>query len=289
MKLRLSSLTIALLGIAAAFTNLRAGETVAHGSGQTAAEAEDIGEITEAPPDNGMNGSKFRLNSGIRTQFTTNAELSGSHSSADLIFFPAIEAGYSSGLGHGFVFDITAIVEPGLYSSHTDRSFFGYSAQTTLSWSPSPKMPRFFIGAEPYRFDSFERDSLITEAIGTLGGVDWGYSFNNGKSFLFAGYTFENYFSNPTEDNRLSNRVVVGITEQLQPRLFAQLWYQYENSDYHNVDRSDNKHAVTLSLIYQFNKHLFGTLGESFVDNNSTEQHASYQAILSSAGLSWQF
>jgi hypothetical protein len=289
MKPRLSSLTIALLGIAAASTTLRAGETVAHGSGQTAAEVEDIGEITEAPPDNGMNGSKFRMNAGVRTQFTTNAELSGSHSSSDVIFFPAVEAGYSTGLGHGFAFDFTAIIEPGLYASHTDRSFIGYSAQTSLSWSPSPKAPRFFIGAEPYRFDNFERGGLITEAIGTMAGADWGYSFNNGKSFLFGGYTFENYFSNPTEDNRLSNRVVVGITEQLRPRLFAQLWYQYEYSSYHNVDRNDSKHAVTLSLIYQFNRHLFGTLGESFLDNNSTELHASYQAIMSSAGLSWQF
>jgi hypothetical protein len=55
--------------------------------GQTAAEAEDIGEITEAPPDNGIQGSKFRLNGSFRTDFTTNSELSGSRSSADVIFF----------------------------------------------------------------------------------------------------------------------------------------------------------------------------------------------------------
>ena len=90
-------------------------------------------------------------------------------------------------------------------------------------------------------------------------------------------------------DNRLANRAIAGITEQLGPKLFAQLWYQYEFSDYHDVSREDSRNSVSLSLIWQLNQHLFLSLGESFVDNNSTARSASYQAILSSAGLSWQF
>ena len=35
--------------------------------------------------------------------------------------------------------------------------------------------------------------------------------------------------------------------------------------------------------------HLFGTANASFVNNDSTQDHASYQAITSSLGLSWQF
>ena len=196
---RLTIVTCALLGLVAAPLAVRAGESLTHGSGQSASEVEDIGEITEAPPDNAEQGKKFRMNASVRTQFTSNAQLSGTHSSADVIFFPSIEAAYTTGLGHGFVFDLTTIIEPGFYASHTDRSFIGYSAQSTISWSYSPKAPRFFIGVEPYRFDNFNRGGLITQAIGTDAGVNWGLSFNQGKSYIFAGYTFENYFSDPSD------------------------------------------------------------------------------------------
>src|SRR5581483_8500404 len=144
MKLRPSCLAFLLTGVLALPCVLRAGEATVSAPRESASEAEDIGEVVEAPPDNGVQGSKFRMNASVRSTFTTNADLSGSHSSSDVIFFPAVEVGYSTGLSHGFAFDVTGIIESGVYASHDDRSFIGYSAQTTLSWSYRPKWPRFY-------------------------------------------------------------------------------------------------------------------------------------------------
>ena len=150
---------------------------------------------------------------------------------ATLIFFPSIQAGYTTDLGRGFDFDLAATVGTGLLRvDHSDRSFASYSTQATVDWRYKPNWPRLYIAAEPYRFDDYESASLITEAIGTLAGTDWGCSFNSGNGLFFLGYTFENDFSNPTSDNRSSNRAVVGVTQRLCPQLYGQATYEYTNT-----------------------------------------------------------
>lgn len=258
-------------------------------SHQSASEVEDIGEIAEDPSTSGLQGTGFRVSSGAREEYTSNAKLSGNNSSSDGIFFPSVEAGYSKGLGHGFSFDLNTIIEAGLYADRTERSFIGYSAQASLDWRFKPSYPRFYIGLEPYRFDRFEEEGLITEALGTLAGTDWGFAFNSGYSYFFAGYTFENYISDPGIDTRFANRVVVGITHQIRPQLFAQGYYQYQYSDYQNISRVDNRHSVSVALIWQINRHLFANVSGSFIDNNSTELDASYQATTAAIGVTWQF
>jgi hypothetical protein len=47
--------------------------------------------------------------------------------------------------------------------------------------------------------------------------------------------------------------------------------------------------VVAANLIYQFNRHLFGNVGGTFIDNDSTQNRASYQAAVASVGLTWQF
>jgi len=289
MKARFLALPLVLGAIYARPEAVHAGDSASYGSHQSAAEVEDIGEISEDKSTNGMEGSGFRVSSGARAEYTSNALLSGNHSSSDVIFFPSIEAGYSKGLGHGFSLDINAIIEAGLYSDRSERSFVGYSAQFSLDWRYKPNYPRFYIGAEPYRFDGFDRDGLITEAVGALAGTDWGCPFNNGRSYFFMGYTFENYFSDPTIDTRYSSRAVIGVTHQLRPQLFAQVYYQYQYSNYQNISRDDSRNSVSLSLIWQVNRHLFANLSGSFIDNDSTQVPASYQAATTAVGLSWQF
>jgi hypothetical protein len=292
MTSRASLLFLAFLSVAALPRRAAAGDGAAGAVSprQLPSEVEDIGQISEPPAAAGnAENSKFRLNVSTRVEYTSNAELSGNHGSSDVIFLPAIEAGYTTPLGHGFDFDLTSIIEAGLYSDRTNRSFLGYSTQATLDWKYDTKWPRLYMAVDPYRFDSFDRGGLITEAIGTLVGTDWGLSFNAGKSYAFVGYTFENDFSDPTEDNRSSHRAVIGISQQLRPRLFAQLYYQYQYSNYQNVARDDSSNAVTASLIWQLNRHLFSTMSASYIDNNSTEDHASYRAVTTSLGLSYQF
>lgn len=267
-------------------------------SRRSAEVTEDLGVIAEAPGD-GKDGkgvappaepkSKFRASVSMRSDFTTNAKLSGDHSSGDVLFLPGLELGYNTPLGHGFAFDIAAKVESVLYAKFDERAFISYSLPTTLEWRPTPHCPRIYIGVEPYRFDSFDTGDLITQAIGLSVGTDYGYAFNGGNSLAFIGYSYTHYYSDPTVDNRSTNRAIAGLAHQFKPQLYGQIYYAWELSNYENANRHDYKNLVACSLIYQFNRHLFGNISGSFVDSDSTQQRASYQAAIASLGLTWQF
>lgn len=284
-----SSLFVAALFFAA-LSAAQAG--TGYSSNQSAQEVEDIGEISEStdgkdtpPPEQ----SKFRANVSTRAQYTSNAKLSGNHGSSDVIFFPTVEVGYNTPLGRGFTLDLMGRVDSGLYVEENDRSFIGYSVQGTLDWRPRSTAPRLFVSVEPYRYDSFDEGGLITQAIGTSVGTDWGYAFNNGNSLAFVGYNYTYYFSDPTIDNRGTHRALAGLSHMFRPQLMGQLLYQFQYSDYDDVDREDFRHIVALNLTYQFNRNWFATLSGNFVDSDSTQNRASYQSAGGSLGLTWQF
>ena len=233
--------------------------------------------------------TKFRGNVGVRSDFTSNAKLQGDHSSGDVLFLPNLEFGMNSKFGPGFAFDIATKVESVFYARYDERAFIGYSVPMTLEWRPTPHCPRIYIGAEPYRYDSFDTGDRITQAIGVSAGTDYGYAFNNGNTLAFIGYSFTQYYSDPTIDNRYSHRPIVGLAHQFKPNLFGQCYYQWQYTDYENAPRHDSRHVVSASMIYQFNRHLFGNIGASFIDNDSSQRNASYQAVVASLGIAWQF
>ena len=255
---------------------------------QSAEEVEDLGEIEASDGSEGVR-SKFRANVSARSDYTSNAELSGNHGNGDVLFFPTAEFGFKTPVGKGFSFDIATKLESGIFSRREERSFIGYSAAATFDWRPRPNLPRVYVGAEPYRYDSFDTGDLMTQAIGLSAGTDYGFSFNSGNSLAFIGYSFTNYFADPSIDNRSAHRAVLGVVHQLRPQLYGQFLYAYQFSDFQDVDRDDSRHLVSLSLTYQFNRQLFGTLSGSFIDNDSTQDEASYQSALVSAGLTFQF
>jgi len=269
-------------------------------SRQTSAQVEDLGVIEETvvdgkdgksapPPKEEESRTKYRANLSLRSDFTSNAKLSGDHSSGDVLFFPGLELGLNTNLGRGFAFDIAGKVESALYSKFDERAFIGYSVPATLEWRPRPNLPRIYVGTEAYRFDSFDTGDLVTEALGVGVGTDYGISFDHGNSLAFIGYNFTHYFSDPSVDNRGVHRAVVGVAHQFKPQLTGQIFYAYEFSDYEDVDRHDSRHVVAANMVYQFNRHLFGNVGGSFIDNDSTQDRASYQAVVGSLGLTWQF
>jgi hypothetical protein len=266
---------------------------------QSAAEVEDIGEISEAGPASGSKEiketvpterpGKFRFAVTPRAQWTSNAELSGNHGSGDLLFFPTLEAGFNTKLGRGFSFDLSAKLESAVFAEHDERSFIGYSAVATLDWRPRPNLPRLFISAEPYRYDRYDDGDLLTQAIGLTAGTDWGIALNNGRSLLFTSYSYGYYFSDPGSDTRGQHRLVLGLTHQLRPQLFLQGIYQYQYNHFENVDRHDSRHILGTSLIWQINRRLYTTLSGTFVDSDSSQNNASYQSAGAMLGLTWQF
>lgn len=269
------------------------------GRAQTADEIEDIGEITETSAETSGDGktvapqpdsrSKFRLAASTRASYTSNAELTGNHSSSDFLFFPTIEGGYNTLLGSGFTFDFAARLDSGIYARYDDRSFVGYGATATLDWRPNPTAPRIFVSAEPYRYDNFDIGGKLTQAVGFSGGTDWGIPFNAGNSLLFVGYNFTHYVSDPSMDTRNSHRAVVGVTHTIRPQLFGQLLYAYNYDDYTNFDRDDSRHIVALNFTWQVNRHLFTTLSGTFIDNDATQDRASYQSAGAAVQLTWNF
>ncbi len=297
-RLHLHLLAISLVGAPLLLAS-GASARFASSTRQSSDQVEDIGEISEsgsgdakdsksAPPPP-PEPSKFRFNVGARAQYTTNAKLSGDHESSDAIFLPTLEAGYHAGLGSKFSFDSDFRFESGAYVANSERSFIGYSLQNTLDYRPKPNLPRIFIGAEPYRYDSTDRGRSITEAIALSIGSDYGYGFNNGKSMVFIGYTFTNHIANPTSDDRRSNTAIVGLTHTFTPLLTAQLFYQYQYSNFYDFDRDDSRHAIGLNFTYQFSRHLFGTLSGNWVSQDSSDERASYQSAGAALGLNLQF
>ncbi len=281
-------LLLSLLALAVLLPVLpaRAGSSLTH-SGLSAAQVEDLGDITAA--DESSVKSKFRATVNVKGEFTSNALLTGHHDSNDFIFLPVVDVGYTQPLGPKFSIDLAAKIELGLYTNYDERAFIGYSVKTTLDYHPSANLPRFYVGVEPYRYDSLDLGERITQAIGFSAGVDWGKSFNHGKSLFFTGYSYTGYLADPTIDTRNSHKVVVGLSHQFLPKLTGNLFYAWQYNDFINFDRHDSKHLVGLNLIYQLHQDWFATASGAFADNDSDVNAATYQSVSGSLGVTYQF
>ncbi len=262
--------------------------SIAQNSRQSAQEIEDIGEIDEKVAISSFR-EKLRFSVDMRSAYTTNALLQGNHGSSDVIFLPTIEAGFHTALDRHFNFDLDTKVESAVYSKFQEHGFVGYSAQATLDYHIREGLPRFYATIEPYRYESFDTGQLQTEAVGFTGGTDWGIAFNGGRTLGFIGYSFTEYVSDPGIDTREVHRVVAGFAHQIHTNLTAQLYYVYQYSNYTDFDRGDSQHTVVGNLIYQINEHWYGSLTTSFINNGSSEDHASYQSFSTALGLSFHF
>ena len=251
---------------------------------QSKQEVEDIGEISEA-----QGTSKWRMNVSTRGQYTSNAILSGNHGSNDFLFLPTVEVGYHTPLGKHFSFDLATKIESAVFADHSDRSFAGYSMLATLDYTFKPGLPRAYVTIEPYRYDSFDSGDLMTEAVGFTGGADWGRGFNAGRSVVFAGTSYSYYVADPSLDSRTSLRAVIGLAHQIRSNITAQAYYAYQYTDYTDFGRNDNRNVLAGNLLYQFSDHFFGSLNVQWINNASTQDHASYQNVSAGLGLMLQY
>jgi hypothetical protein len=262
--------------------------SLAQSSKQSAQEVEDIGQIDEEGKATALR-DKLRFNVSFQTAYTTNALLDGNHGSGDVLFLPSLDVGFHTALSKHFNFDLNTVVSSVIYSRFQDHGIVGYDAQATLDYHIKPGLPRFYTTIEPYRYESFDTGQLQTEAVGFTGGTDWGIPFNGGRTLGFLGYSFTDYLSDPSIDTRLVHRAVAGLAHQIGSNLTLQLYYVYQYSNFTDVDRSDSRHTVSGTLIYQFNDHWYGSWTASYIDNGSTQNHASFQSFSTSLGVSLHF
>ena len=165
----------------------------------------------------------------------------------------------------------------------------GATADQGLSAGSRGGGPQFFVSLEPYRFANYSSADTIAEAVGISEGVDHSIVINNGHSLLFGGYAFTSYFATPSLDNRDTHRLLIGITHELNPRLFAQLFYSWEYQVFQEYDRHDSRHVVGLNMIYKIRQNLFGNISAYFVDSESNLGLGTYQNAIVRSGLNMQF
>ncbi len=282
------TLIFSLAAVAIALSPVQAGyeETLSAGSYLSDSARADLGDIRE------VNTQAFQptFRSSFRADgtFTSNARLQGSHSSSDLIFQPTLEAGMNIPLGQGFDFDLVGRIENATYADHGSRSFFGASGGATLTYRLATRLPRFYIGAEPYWYGRMDGDRL-SSALALTAGTDHDWTFNRGRTVAFGGYQFSRYYAAPSRDDRDAHQVLVGVTHQLRDRLFIQPFYSIRYEDFSTRDRSDVRHAFGTSLLYQFTENIFGNMTGTYLHNASSDDLFDYTSAGLTLGVTVQF
>jgi hypothetical protein len=248
---------------------------------------EDIGNIR--PVQTAGILSYFHFTATVNTQYTSNAPLYHSRDEGDFLIAPMLQGEFSAPLNKNFRVEAEARMEDYSYASHQTLGFWGFSGNADLEYRYKPTWPRIYAGLEPYYYLSYATGDRLTTAIGPVAGVDQTVSLNRGKTLLFAGYHFGDYFSSPDIDTRQSHAFTVSLTQQLQRNLYTQIFWQLQYSDYTTFGRDELRDIVGVSFIHQFNPQTFASLFVNYVDNASNNSLAKYTAVNAGVSLVWQY
>lgn len=302
MRIRISVLAVAmLLGMSAAMPGADSGiggatqvEGTKSGSGAgweplPEAVKEDLGDIR--PESAGGIMSYVRVQAQVDSQYTSNAALYHSRDDADFLISPSLEADISIPLSQHFDIDVEGRVEDFTYASPRNQSlgFWGFSGNADLDYYYKPGWPRVYVGLEPYYYWSYSNGRRLTSALGPVAGVDQTYSLCRGKTLLYAGYHFGEYFSAPWIDTRQSHTVTLSVTQQLQRNLYGQLYWEFQYSDYSVYGRDETRDVLGASLIHQFTPDTFVTGFVNYANNASNNSRAKYETVNVGFSLIWQF
>jgi hypothetical protein len=248
---------------------------------------EDIGNIW--PAEQASILSHFHGEVDLNGQYTSNAPLYHSHDKADFLIAPAVQLGFTTPLDQYFTLDLEGRIEDFTYASYQKLGFWGFSGNADLEYRYKPSWPCVYVGMSPYYYFTYSNGSRLTSAIGPVAGVNQAYSINRGKTLFYASYEFGDYFSSPTIDTRQSHTVTLSLTQQLRRDLSAQVYYQFQYSDYNVFGRDETRDVIGLSLIHQFNPKTFLSLFVNYVDNASNNTIAKYTTINSGLSLVLQY
>jgi hypothetical protein len=79
------------------------------------------------------------------------------------------------------------------------------------------------------------------------------------------------------------------MTQQLRRDYYAQLYWQFQYSDYTVFGRDETRDVVGLSVIHQFTPQTFLSLFVNYVDNASNNSLAKYTTVNAGFSLVWQY
>lgn len=248
---------------------------------------EDIGNIRPAAEAGIL--SYFHGEATVSGMYTSNAPLYHSHDQADFLIAPMLQGEFAAPLNKNFRVDVQARVEDYTYSSDQQLGFWGFSGNADIEYRYKPAWPRIYVGVEPYYYFSYNTGNQLTSAIGPVAGIDQTISLDRGKTLLFAGYQFGQFFSSPDIDTRQSHTVTLSLTQQLQRNLYAQLYWQFQYSDFTVYGRDETRDIVGVSLIHQFTPQTFLSVFVNYVDNASNNSLAKYTTANAGVSLVWQY
>jgi len=238
---------------------------------------EDIGDIRPAE-DAGIL-SYFHGEAAVNGEYTSNASLYHSRDNADFLIAPVLQGSFNPPLTKNLSLDLEARMEDFTYVSNQQLGFWGFSGNANLEYHYKPVWPRVYIGMAPYYYWSYGSGRLLTSAIGPVAGIDQSVSINRGKTLLYWGYEFGEYYASPGIDTRQSHTVTLSATQQLRRDYYAQLYWQLMYSDYSEYTRDETRDVVGVSVIHQFNPHTFASLYVNYVDNASNNTLAKYTTV----------
>jgi hypothetical protein len=244
---------------------------------------EDLGDIR--PANNAPWTSYFSGQTQVNTEYTSNATLYHSRDNADFLISPMAEETFAAPINKNFRVDITARVEDYTYASHQNLGFWGFSGSGYLEYRYKPSAPRFYVGVEPYYYFAYSNGGRLTSAVAPVAGVDHSISIDRGKTLVYMGYHFGDYFSTPNIDTRQSHTVDISVTQQLRRDLYAQLYWEGQYSRYTSASRDEMRDIIGANLIHQFNPREYVSLFVNYIDNASNNSLAKYTTV--NAGVSF--
>jgi hypothetical protein len=254
---------------------------------QPASVIEDLGDIRPLADKSLL--QRVHFTASLRTEFVSNALSVGNHGSGDFLLLPSINAAFEEPLNHGFSLSFNARTESFIYSKFDGSSFWGFSGSVLLSYQPTTDSLRVYAGIEPSWYASMRSGDQLSEALGISTGIQKEWAFNRDQTVFFLGYHFTSHVSSPAADNRNAHRITVGLTQQIRPSLYGQLYYSYQYSDYTSAPRHDSRNLCGLNLVHRINNHWSANASAYFADNDSTAALASYQTLGIGIGASYQF
>jgi hypothetical protein len=241
------------------------------------AVVEDLGDIRPLSSKGLLR--RMRYAAGLRGEFVSNADSVGNHGNGDFLLLPSVGAAFEQPLGHGLSLEFNGRTEAFIYAKADQFSFWGFSGTVFATYQPDAAWPKLYAGIEPYWYSSTRTGDQLAKAMGISTGIMKEWSLNRDQTVAFAGYHFSSFASSPAIDDRNTHRGTVGVTHQITPSLYGQLYYSYQFSDYTTFARRDNRHLAGLNFTWQLTEHWSANAATYFVDNDSNVPFGSYQTF----------
>lgn len=222
--------------------------------------------------------------------YQSNAELAGRGGEGDFVWFPGVAGTATYKVSDTLSVEGRAALQAGLYADLTELDFWGVSGELLGrralggNWS-------VYGGFKAYDYQSLDDGDDLSRAFAPTAGLSYLRYYAASRTYGFADIGVKHLYTDPASDERDEVTASIGATKQLCDKLYLQGFYEYRFANYEDGGREDQRHYLSASLIYLFSDTVRGSIGVSFIDNDSNRAGADYQTVNTALGssVSWDF